>query len=52
MTMKPSILLTNDDGVNSVGIWAAYEALAAHRGCDRCRPGNPAERGRQIDLNL
>ncbi len=28
MTMKPSILLTNDDGVNSVGIWAAYEALA------------------------
>jgi 5'-nucleotidase len=26
--MKPSILLTNDDGVNSVGLWAAYEALA------------------------
>ena len=26
--MKPSILLTNDDGVNSVGIWAAYDALA------------------------
>lgn len=27
MNMRPSILLTNDDGVNSIGIWAAYEAL-------------------------
>jgi 5'-nucleotidase len=26
--MKPPILLTNDDGVSSVGLWAAYEALA------------------------
>lgn len=26
--MKPKILLTNDDGINSVGLWAAYEALA------------------------
>jgi 5'-nucleotidase len=26
--MKPTILLTNDDGVSSVGLWAAYEALA------------------------
>jgi len=26
--MKPTILLTNDDGVNSAGLWAAYEALA------------------------
>lgn len=26
--MRPSILLTNDDGVNSAGLWAAYEALA------------------------
>ena len=25
--MKPAILLTNDDGINSVGLWAAYEAL-------------------------
>jgi len=25
--MRPSILLTNDDGVNSVGLWAAYDAL-------------------------
>ena len=25
--MKPSILLTNDDGVSSIGLWAAYEAL-------------------------
>ena len=28
MHMKPSILLTNDDGISSVGLWAAYEALA------------------------
>ena len=28
MHMKPPILLTNDDGVSSVGLWAAYEALA------------------------
>jgi len=27
MHMKPSILLTNDDGVSSIGLWAAYEAL-------------------------
>ena len=26
--MRPKILLTNDDGVNSEGIWAAYEALS------------------------
>ncbi|MFA5332532.1 MAG: 5'/3'-nucleotidase SurE [Methanoregula sp.] len=26
--MKPAILLTNDDGINSPGIWAAYEALS------------------------
>ena len=26
--MKPKILLTNDDGINSVGIWAAYQALS------------------------
>jgi len=25
--MKPSILLTNDDGVSSIGLWAAFEAL-------------------------
>lgn len=25
---KPCILLTNDDGVNSEGLWAAYEALS------------------------
>ena len=25
--MRPSILLTNDDGVNSIGLWAAYDAL-------------------------
>ncbi len=27
MTMRPSILLTNDDGVNSIGLWAAFDAL-------------------------
>jgi 5'-nucleotidase len=26
--MKPTILLTNDDGITSTGLWAAYEALA------------------------
>jgi 5'-nucleotidase len=26
--MRPGILLTNDDGVNSAGIWAAYDALS------------------------
>ena len=26
--MRPKVLLTNDDGVNSAGIWAAYDALA------------------------
>lgn len=27
MHMRPTILLTNDDGVSSIGLWAAYEAL-------------------------
>lgn len=27
--MRPKILLTNDDGVNSGGLWAAYEAMSA-----------------------
>ena len=26
--MRPRILLTNDDGVTSEGIWAAYNALS------------------------
>ncbi len=26
--MKPKILLTNDDGITSTGLWAAYEALS------------------------
>lgn len=25
---RPKILLTNDDGVNSIGLWAAYEAIS------------------------
>jgi len=28
VTMKARILLTNDDGINSAGLWAAYEALS------------------------
>jgi 5'-nucleotidase len=28
MEKRPKILLTNDDGVNSCGLWAAYEALS------------------------
>jgi 5'-nucleotidase len=27
MNMRPHILLTNDDGVSSIGLWAAYDAL-------------------------
>jgi 5'-nucleotidase len=27
VNMRPSILLTNDDGVSSIGLWAAYDAL-------------------------
>jgi 5'-nucleotidase len=27
--MKPRILLTNDDGISSAGLWAAYQALSA-----------------------
>jgi 5'-nucleotidase len=27
-TMRKRILLTNDDGINSIGLWAAYEAIA------------------------
>jgi 5'-nucleotidase len=27
--MKPRILLTNDDGINSAGLWAAYQALSS-----------------------
>ncbi|MCL4258148.1 MAG: hypothetical protein KJZ53_06415, partial [Anaerolineales bacterium] len=26
---RPQILLTNDDGINSPGLWAAAEALSA-----------------------
>lgn len=26
--MKPTVLLTNDDGVSSGGLWAAYSALS------------------------
>lgn len=29
MLMKPRILLTNDDGITSVGLWAAYETLSS-----------------------
>ncbi len=29
VTMKPQILLTNDDGVTSAGLWAAYEAMSS-----------------------
>jgi len=25
---RPRILLTNDDGINSIGLWAAYEAMS------------------------
>ncbi len=28
LTMKPKVLLTNDDGITSAGLWAAYDALS------------------------
>jgi len=35
---KPCILLTNDDGVNSEGLWAAYEALCELADVVVCAP--------------
>lgn len=35
---RPCILLTNDDGVNSEGLWAAYEALSSFADVRVCAP--------------
>jgi 5'-nucleotidase len=35
---KPCILLTNDDGVNSEGLWAAYDALSGWADVIVCAP--------------
>lgn len=37
-TRRPRILLTNDDGVNSEGLWAAYEALRSLADVFVCAP--------------
>ena len=52
MHMRPSILLTNDDGVSSIGLWAASEALVPIADVTVVAPGDPAERSRQVDLDL
>lgn len=36
--MKPRILLTNDDGINSDGLWAAYDALSSIAEVVVCAP--------------
>jgi len=35
---KPCILLTNDDGVNSEGLWAAYDAMSGFADVVVCAP--------------
>lgn len=48
---RPQILLTNDDGVNSVGIWAAYEALSAFADVTVCAPAvQQSAAGRSISI--
>ncbi|HJJ36210.1 MAG TPA: 5'/3'-nucleotidase SurE [Methanocorpusculum sp.] len=48
---RPRILLTNDDGVNSVGIWAAYEALSAFADVTVCAPAvQQSAAGRSISI--
>lgn len=36
--MVPRILLTNDDGINSEGLWAAYDALSSIAEVSVCAP--------------
>ena len=48
---RPRILLTNDDGVNSVGIWAAYEALSVFADVTVCAPAvQQSAAGRSISI--
>ena len=48
---RPRILLTNDDGVNSTGLWAAYEAMSAFADVTVCAPAvQQSAAGRSISL--
>jgi len=48
---RPRILLVNDDGVNSVGIWAAYDALSAFADVTVCAPAvQQSAAGRSISI--
>lgn len=49
--VRPRILLVNDDGVNSVGIWAAYDALSAFADVTVCAPAvQQSAAGRAISI--
>lgn len=49
--MVPRILLTNDDGVNSEGLWAAYEALAPIADVTVCAPATQQSAvGRSVSI--
>lgn len=49
--MVPRILLTNDDGVNSEGLWAAYEALAQIADVTVCAPATQQSAvGRSVSI--
>ncbi len=50
-TMQKRILLTNDDGVNSDGLWAAYEALTPFGDVMVCAPATQQSAvGRSISI--
>ena len=49
--MTPRILLTNDDGVNSDGLWAAYEALSSIADVVVCAPATQQSAvGRSVSI--
>lgn len=49
--MVPRILLTNDDGVNSEGLWAAYEALSPIADVFVCAPATQQSAvGRSVSI--
>ena len=49
--MVPRILLTNDDGVNSEGLWAAYDALAPIAEVIVCAPATQQSAvGRSVSI--
>jgi 5'-nucleotidase len=51
LVMVPRILLTNDDGVNSEGLWAAYEALSPLADVFICAPATQQSAvGRSVSI--